>query len=65
MYIYIRHTLLIYIYIYAYNYSAQLEKELKFLFGDNLRAAGGDGTLSLTVYLDTVAAKTGQRAILF
>lgn len=44
---------------------ANLEKELKFLFGDQLRAAGGDGTLSLANYLETVLVRTGQRAIVF
>jgi hypothetical protein len=45
--------------------SAALEKELKFLFGDKLRAAGGDGTLSLGAYLETVTTRTGARSIVF
>lgn len=42
-----------------------LEKELRSLFGDKLRALGGDGTLSLEGYLLACLAKTGRRALLF
>ena len=51
--------------LYARYGSQQLEKELNDLFGQKLRAAGGDGTLSLQGYLNVVTAKTGQRAIVF
>mmetsp|Transcript_27723 Transcript_27723/g.38200 ORF Transcript_27723/g.38200 Transcript_27723/m.38200 type:complete len:233 (+) Transcript_27723:110-808(+) len=40
-----------------------LEKELKLLFGQKLRAEGGDGTLSLEAYLQSCTARTGRRAL--
>jgi hypothetical protein len=40
-----------------------LERELKLLFGKNLRAEGGDGTLSLDSYLKSVTERTGRRAL--
>jgi Ca2+-binding EF-hand superfamily protein len=41
----------------------KLEKELKTIFGNNLRAAGGDGTLSLEHYLSACLLKSGRRAL--
>ena len=42
-----------------------LERELRSLFGNKLRALGGDGTLGLEGYLLACLAKTGRRALLF
>lgn len=50
--------------IYFYFYSSKLEKELQFLFKDQLRAAGGTGTLSLSEYLAATMSRTGRRAVL-
>lgn len=44
--------------------SSKLENELQFLFKDQLRAAGGTGTLSLSEYLATTMSRTGRRAVL-
>ena len=44
--------------------SARLEKELLFIFGNNLRSKGGEGTIDLTGYLAAVLHRTGRRAIL-
>jgi Ca2+-binding EF-hand superfamily protein len=43
--------------------SEKLEKELQFLFGSQLRSAGGDGTLTLSGYLAAILSRTGRRAI--
>jgi Ca2+-binding EF-hand superfamily protein len=45
--------------------SSKLEKELKLLFGDSLRSAGGDGTLNLETYLSRWGKRTGRQALLF
>lgn len=45
--------------------SSKLEKELKSIFGDQLRSMGGDGTLTLEAYLAACQTKTGRRAPLF
>jgi hypothetical protein len=41
----------------------RLEGEMQFLFGQNLRALGGDGTLDLTRYLSSWTARCGRRAL--
>jgi len=43
--------------------AARLEKELKSIFGNALRACGGPGTLSLEAYLGACLRKTGRRAL--
>lgn len=45
--------------------AARLEEELSSIFGDNLRARGGTGTITLSQYLGACLAKTGRRALLF
>ena len=42
--------------------SFRLEKELQFLFGQNLREFGGDGTLYLERYLRVLEQRSGKRA---
>jgi Ca2+-binding EF-hand superfamily protein len=49
--------------LFARHGSQKLESELRFLFGKQLRSAGGDGTLSLSGYLAAVLTRTGRRAI--
>lgn len=49
--------------LFARHGSSRLEKELQFLFGDQLRAAGGNGTLTLSEYLSATLGRTGRRAI--
>ena len=44
--------------------SEKLEKELQFLFGSQLRSAGGDGTLTLSGYLAAILSRTGRRSII-
>jgi len=44
--------------------SARLEKELDFIFSNNLRSKGGDGTIDLAGYLAAVLGRTGRRAIM-
>jgi hypothetical protein len=44
-------------------YSGKLEKELQFLFGEQLRAAGGNGTLTLSEFLSATLGRTGKRAV--
>jgi hypothetical protein len=44
--------------------SARLEKELDFIFGNNLRVKGGDGTIDLQGYLAAVLGRTGRRAVM-
>lgn len=43
--------------------SGNLEKEMSLLFGNKLRAEGGDGSLNLTGYLESRLARTGRRAL--
>jgi len=45
--------------------SSKLEKELKLLFGECLRSAGGNGTLNLEAYLASHLKRTGRQALLF
>lgn len=47
------------------SFSMKLEQELQLLFGQNLRAAGGDGTLSFEKYSKSVLQRTGRRALVF
>ena len=42
---------------------ARLEQELKAIYGNNLRAQGGRGMLSLEEYLAACLRKTGRRAL--
>mmetsp|Transcript_1419 Transcript_1419/g.2269 ORF Transcript_1419/g.2269 Transcript_1419/m.2269 type:complete len:260 (+) Transcript_1419:136-915(+) len=49
--------------LFARHGSSKLEKELQFLFGNQLRAAGGTGTLSLSEYLAATMGRTGRRAV--
>lgn len=51
--------------LYARHGGVNLEKEMKLLFGSKLRAEGGDGTLNLREYLESVLARTGKRALVF
>jgi hypothetical protein len=51
--------------LYARHGGVSLEKEMKLLFGGKLRAEGGDGTLILKEYLESVLARTGKRALVF
>ena len=43
--------------------AGRLEQEIKSIFGNNLRALGGTGTLTLEVYLGACLRKTGRRAL--
>lgn len=45
--------------------SSKLERELESIFGDRLRARGGDGTLNFSGYLQSMERKLGKRAQLF
>jgi len=49
--------------LFARHGSGKLEKELEFLFGDQLRAAGGNGTLTLSEFLSATLGRTGRRAV--
>lgn len=43
--------------------AARLEDELQAIFGNNRRAKGGDGTISLQQYLDACLVKNGRRSL--
>jgi Ca2+-binding EF-hand superfamily protein len=43
--------------------AGRLEQEIKSVFGKNLRASGGTGTLNLESYLNSCLRKTGRRAL--
>ena len=58
------HLLFFFYILFIYYFSSKLEKELQFLFKDQLRAAGGTGTLSLSEYLSATMSRTGRRAVL-
>ena len=45
--------------------AARLEEELQSIYGDNLRARGGTGTITLAQYFAACLAKTGRRSLLF
>lgn len=51
--------------LYARYGGGHLESEMKMLFGNRLRAEGGDGTLNLPAYLDAVLGRIGRRALVF
>lgn len=51
--------------LYARYGGGYLEREMKLLFGSKLRAEGGDGTLNLESYLESVLNRIGRRALLF
>eukprot|EP01041_Mallomonas_annulata_P005314 gene5314-10625_t len=43
--------------------SSRLEKELQIIFGTQLRAAGGNGSLTLSGYLASTVVRKGRRAL--
>lgn len=43
--------------------AGKLEDEMKFIFGRNLRSAGGTGSMTLTEYLKAVMPRAGKRAL--
>jgi len=49
--------------LYARFGGGYLEREMKLLFGNRLRAEGGDGTLNLEAFLDSVFKRIGKRAL--
>jgi len=49
--------------LYARYGGGNLEKEMTILFGNKLRAEGGDGSLNLTQYLESRLTRTGRRAL--
>lgn len=49
--------------LFARHGSGKLEIELQFLFGNQLRAAGGNGTLTLSEFLAATLGRTGRRAV--
>lgn len=49
--------------LFARHGGANLEKEMKLLFGEKLKASGGDGTLRFDEYLSTILQQTGRRAL--
>jgi hypothetical protein len=51
--------------LYARYGGGYLEREMKLLFGSKLRAEGGDGTLNLEQYLQSVLNRIGRRALVF
>jgi len=50
--------------LFARHGSAGLEKSLQTIFGNKLRAAGGDGTLDLSGFFLSVEKTVGKRALL-
>ena len=49
--------------LYGRHGLSQLQEEMNFLFGNNLRAAGGNGQLCCQNYLNVVATRSGRRAL--
>lgn len=49
--------------LFARHGSGKLERELQFLFGEQLRVAGGNGTLTLSEFLSATLGRTGRRAV--
>ena len=49
--------------LYGRHGLSKLQEEMNFLFGNNLRAAGGNGQLCCQDYLNVVATRDGRRAI--
>tara|TARA_A100001015_G_scaffold260416_1_gene305104 strand:- start:2516 stop:3460 length:945 start_codon:yes stop_codon:yes gene_type:complete len=49
--------------LYGRHGLSQLQEEMNFLFGNNLRAAGGNGQLCCQDYLNVVATRSGRRAL--
>jgi Ca2+-binding EF-hand superfamily protein len=45
--------------------ASRLEQEIAAIFGNQLRALGGPGTLTLEAYLGACLRKTGRRALVF
>ena len=49
--------------LYGRHGLSKLQEEMNFLFGNRLRAAGGNGQLKCQDYLDVVAKRSGRRAL--